>query len=218
MADKSLEVFGPVGRAGGGIVRQLLALAIEGAKPLPTAKETAGNLLASRGEPEKAVEAVIRQHIALASTQGFLTNLGGLATLPLTLPANLAGLTIVETRMVACIAHLRGYDVDEDRVRTAVLMCLLGPDALARLGTDGLPSDPMLVATAPVFNAELDRRISEKVVTDVLGQVGGTKAVSVLGRRIPVVGGGVGAVVDGWSTWSLASFAKKSLADRRPRG
>ena len=35
--------------------------------------------------------------------------------------------------MVAGIAHLRGYDLDDPRVRNAILACLLGEDAVKSL-------------------------------------------------------------------------------------
>ena len=38
-----------------------------------------------------------------------------------------------------------------------------------------------------------------------------------LGKRIPMVGGGVGAVVDGWSTASIAKHAQAEFPSRRPK-
>ena len=94
---------------------------------------------------------MIDQHIRLAGVQGFVTSIGGLVTLPVALPANLTGLAIVQARMVASIAHLRGYDLDDPRVRTAVITCLLGEDGVTdRLKKSSLPTSPLAIATAPV--------------------------------------------------------------------
>lgn len=213
----SLKVAGPVGHAGGGMLRRMVQTAIDGVGAMPSAKKTAGNLLAKRQNPESAIDAVIRQHVALAGAQGFVTNLGGIAALPVTLPTNLTGLAMVELRMVACIAHLRGYDVDDARVRSAIMMILLGKKTIAKLTPKGMPASPLLVATAPVFNAELDRLISEHLTHELLNQVGGQRALTLAGRRVPLVGGGVGAALDGWSTWSVAAYAREVLPDRRPR-
>src|SRR6476660_5970104 len=68
-----------------------------------------------------------------AGAQGFLTNLGGLATMAYMVPANITGLALVQSRMVAGIAHLRGYDLTDPRVRNAVLVSMLGEDAVRRL-------------------------------------------------------------------------------------
>ena len=80
------------------------------------------------------------------------------------MPANLAGVAVVQVRMVAAIAHLRGYDLDDNRVRTALVMCLLGGEEIAKRIVEGkLPTSPMAVATAPVFDPELDRQVAEEV-------------------------------------------------------
>ena len=63
-----------------------------------------------------------------AGAQGFVTNLGGLVTAAVTIPANITGLALIECRMIAGIAHLRGYDLDDPRVRNAILVCMLGED------------------------------------------------------------------------------------------
>lgn len=215
--NKTLEVLAPVSHAGGGLLRKLLAMAIDGVGPLPGAKSTAAQILSRTQDPEQAIESLIRQHVALAGAQGFVTNIGGFATLPITVPTNLTGVAMVNVRLAACVAHLRGYDIDDNRVRSAIAMCLLGPRTVEKLADSGLPSTPLLVATAPLFDANLDQRISEHVLAELAGQVGGTKAISLVGRRIPIVGGGVGAALDGWSTWTLASYVKEVLVDRRPR-
>jgi uncharacterized protein (DUF697 family) len=67
------------------------------------------------GSVDDAVDAIIDTHVRLSSAQGFATNLGGVALLPVAIPANLTGLAILQIRMVAAIAHLRGYDLDDNR-------------------------------------------------------------------------------------------------------
>ena len=39
----------------------------------------------------------------------------------LTIPTNITGLALIQCRMIAGIAHLRGYDLDDPRVRNAIL-------------------------------------------------------------------------------------------------
>ena len=50
------------------------------------------------------------------------------------------------------------------------------------------------LATAPVFDTELDRRVAQEVVADLLARVGGKRASLVITKRIPLLGGGVGAL------------------------
>ena len=121
----------------GGVLRSIIEFAINGNSAFPGAKTTAARSLQAKGEREAAIDQVVLQHIGLASAQGFLTSVGGLITLPVGLPANLAGLAVLSVRMIGSIAHLRGYDVDDRRVRAALTLAMLGDDEVRRLVADG---------------------------------------------------------------------------------
>ena len=202
--------------AAGGVLRQILEVAIDGYQRFPGAERIADTKLERcGGDVTDAIEAVIDQHIRLAGVQGFATSIGGLVTLPVALPANLTGLAVVQCRMVAAIAHLRGYDLDDPRVRTAVITCLLGEEGVTdRLRKASLVSSPLAIATAPVFDPELDRQISGEVVAELIGRISGKRMALTVTRRVPFLGGAVGAGVDGWSTYRVGQFADKSLVRR----
>ncbi|MGV8908448.1 MAG: EcsC family protein [Propionicimonas sp.] len=199
----------------GGLLRSIIEFAINGNTAFPGAKTTAARSLQAKGEREAAIDSVVMQHIGLASAQGFLTSVGGLITLPVGLPANLAGLAVLSVRMIGSIAHLRGYDVDDRRVRSALTLAMLGDDEVRRLVADGkLPTSPLAIATAPMFDPDLERQISERVMGSLAGRMGGKHLAVVIVRRIPLVGGGVGAAVDGWLTFGLAAYAKREFVAR----
>jgi uncharacterized protein (DUF697 family) len=203
-----------------GFVRQVLALAVGGFGRYPGAAVAAERRLAeASGDVDRAIHDLIETHVRLAGVQGFLTSLGGVVTLAITLPANVTGLAVLQCRMVAAIAHLRGYDLADARVRNAVLACMLGEqgvDDLVRAGR--LPSSPMGIATAPAHDPELDRRTAEVVAQELLTRVGGRRVATVAGRRVPLVGGGIGAVSDGYWTWRVGRYAERALLSRgRPR-
>ncbi|MCA0293938.1 MAG: EcsC family protein [Actinobacteria bacterium] len=199
----------------GGLLRTIVDFAIDGSPAFPGAKATAARTLQSKGDREVAIDSLVRYHIGAASMQGFLTSVGGLITLPVGLPANIAGMAILSVRMIGSIAHLRGYDVDDRRVRAALTLAMLGDDEVRRLVADGkLPSTPLAIATAPVFDPNLDRVISERVMGSLAGRLGGKHLAVVVVRRIPLVGGGVGAAVDGWLTFGLAGYAKREFIAR----
>lgn len=204
-------------QAAGGILRRVLEVAIDGYGKLPGAKTAAARHLQRHGgSDDDAIESIISQHVRLASAQGFVTNLGGVATMPVAIPANLAGVAVVQVRMVAALAHLRGYDVDDNCVRTALVMCLLGGDQVARRISAGtLPTSPMAVATAPVFDAALDSQVAEAVVADLASRIGGKNLALAVTRRVPLLGGGIGAVVDGLATREVGLYAKGELLRRR---
>lgn len=203
--------------AAGGALRRVLEVAIDGPGRLPGARTVAAKHLQRHGgSVEDAIDSLVAHHVRLASAQGFVTNIGGLAALPVAIPANLTGVAVVQVRMVAAVAHLRGYDVNDLRVRTAIVMCLLGDEEVAkRIGDGSLPTSPMTVATAPVFDAGLDRQVAEAVLADLMSRIGGKNLALVVTRRVPLLGGGVGAVVDGMSTRQIGAYAKAELLRRR---
>lgn len=201
----------------GNYVRSALERAIDGVGPLRPVNEVAERKLAdAAGDVEKAIDSIVRSHTTMAGIQGFVTNLGGIAALALSVPTNVVGVTLVQCHMVAAIAHLRGYPLDDPRTRNAILACLLGADEVSELIDDNtLPADPMGLATAPGRSDELDRRLSTEVTKALVGRTAGRRAVTAIGRRIPFLGGAVGASSDAWSTYQIATYATEQLRNRR---
>jgi hypothetical protein len=200
-------------------VHESLRRALDGVGPLPPAAEAADKQLAEQGgDIDRAVHEVIENHVRYAGAQGFVTNLGGLATLAVALPTNIVGLSLLQCRMVAGIAHLRGYDLDDPRVHNAVLACILGEDKVRSLiRKKMIPAPPMAIATAPAYDPHLDRLMAAEVASELLTRVAGKRAATMVGRRIPVVGGVVGAGVDGYATWQIGRYADRELLPRSPR-
>jgi uncharacterized protein (DUF697 family) len=201
----------------GGVLRQVLEIAIDGYGRMPSAKVVAARHLERLGgSVDEAITSIIDHHIRLASAQGFVTNIGGVAALPLAIPANITGVAIVQVRMVAAIAHLRGYDLNDNRVRTALVMCLMGGEQVAKHIAEGtLPTSPMAVATAPIFDPDLDRQVADDVVTDLAARIGGKNLALAIVKRLPLAGGGVSAIMDGFATYQIGRYATGELLRRR---
>lgn len=201
----------------GGVLRQVLEVAIDGYGRMPSAKTVAArHLQRLGGSVDEAITSIIDHHIRLASAQGFVTNIGGVAALPVAIPANITGVAIVQVRMVAAIAHLRGYDLNDNRVRTAIVMCLMGGEQVAKHIADGsLPTSPMAVATAPIFDPDLDRQVADDVVADLAARIGGKNLALAIVKRLPLAGGGVSAVMDGIATYQIGRYATGELLRRR---
>ena len=198
-------------------VREALHRAIDGVGPLPGAAAAADKQLAEqRGNVDRAIHEVIENHVRYAGAQGFLTNVGGLVTAAVTIPANISGLTLMQCRMVAGIAHLRGHDLEDPRVRNAILVTLLGEEAVASLvRKKKLPAPPMALATAPAHDASLDAIIGAEVAADLVARIAGKRFAVTIGRRVPVVGGLVGMGADGYATWKIGRYADREILARR---
>ena len=200
-------------------VRAVLDKAIDGVGPLRSAAASADSkLVDAGGDVEAAISRLIRLHATLAGAQGFVTNLGGVAALAVALPANVAGVTLVQCHLIAGIAHLRGYDLNDPRVRNAILVCMLGEDSASGLVKKSkIPASPLGIATAAAHDPALDEHISREVTTDLIARTAGRRAVTLVGRRIPLLGGFVGGGSDALMTWQLGRYAMKELVDRNLR-
>lgn len=193
--------------ADAGLVQRVVDLGIRGGGPLDPAVDVAEAALREADGPEAALDRLVRQHVRLAGVEGFATGLGGLLTLPVALPANVVAFYALATRLAAAVAHVRGYDLDDARVRAAVLDSLVGAGAalpaaaggglLSRTVLRGLPT-PMRMA------------VNKGVGFRVLGQTG-ARVAGRLGRFVPVAGGVVGAGSDAWLMRGIGSRAREDF-------
>jgi hypothetical protein len=197
-------------------VREALHRAIAGIGPLPPAADAAeAQLREQHGDIDKAIHELIENHVRYAGVGGMVTNLGGLITAAVVAPANITGLALIQCRMVAGIAHLRGYDLEDPRVRNAILVTIVGEESVKKLVKRmQLPAPPMALATAPTHDPALDATITTAVATDLVSRVIGKRLATTVGKRVPVVGGLVGAGADGYSTWKVGRYADRELLPR----
>ncbi len=200
-----------------GFVREALSRAIDGVGPLaPAAVAADKQLEEQRGSVDRAIHEVIENNVRIAGLQGFATNVGGLVTMAVMIPANITGLALIQCRMVAGIAHLRGHDLHDPRVRNAILALLLGEDRVHDMvKRKKVPSTPMAIATAPAHDPTIDAAISAVVASDIIARIAGKHLATTVARRVPVVGGVVGASADGYATWKIGRYADREMLPRR---
>jgi hypothetical protein len=201
------------------LVQVLLDAGIDGMGPLKSAREIAEAARGTSRSTEAAVAKVARSHVAKGGVGGFVTGVGGFVTMPIALPANVVEFYVGATRMVAGIAHLRGYDVDDPQVRTAVLLALVGSDAdevLARVGLTGGPGKALGLAAQqlpPAGLLMLNKAIGFRILRSV-----GEKAFSRLGRGVPLAGGVLGGGIDMWMMKRIADHAMNEFPSKDDPG
>ena len=198
-------------------VHEALERAINGVGPLPAAAKAAETQLKEQhGNIDAAIREVIENHVRWAGIQGFATNLGGLVTLAAMVPANITGLAILQCRMVAGIAHLRGYDLNDPKVHNAILAAVLGEDSVMSLiRKKDLPGTPMAIATAPAYDSNLDKVMAAQVANSLIQKVAGKRLAVQASKRVPVVGGLVGAGTDAYSTWKVGRYVEREFLPRK---
>jgi uncharacterized protein (DUF697 family) len=161
-----------------------------------------------KGALEDRADALIRWQVAKASTSGFVTGLGGLLTMPITLPSDLVLVSYVQLHMVAAIAHMGGHDVHEDKVRTLAFVCLCGDAAKDILKGVGIRVGEKLAEKAVrAVSFETIKAINKAVGFRLLTKFG-QKGLINLGKSVPVFGGIVSAVFDGVATNTVGNVAR----------
>ena len=167
---------------------------------------------------ERAIHEVIENHVRYAGAQGFVTNIGGLVAFAVMVPVNISGLALIQCRMVAGIAHLRGYELTDPRTRDAILTCLLGEERILRMVRQRLiPGTPMEIAAAAVHDQELEKLLGTEVAAELVTRATGKRLASTVGRRVPIVGGVVGAGTDAFVTWKIGRYVDREFLPRRRR-
>ena len=91
---------------------------------ISSARELADAYSKESGTPRAQASSLIRWQIAKTASSGFLTGLGGVLTILITLPADLGSAYFIQLRMIAAIAYMGGYDAKSEQVRTLSYVCL----------------------------------------------------------------------------------------------
>lgn len=199
---------GALGRAATTMIENLLDSGIDGKGPFDSAAKVVAEARRATSSDDEAVERVITSHTRLAAAEGFVTSLGGFITMPISLPANVLGFYLIATRMTAAVAALRGYDLSQQQIRSAVLLTLVGADS------DDLLRKAGVVPASRLSNLAVQRlpgpvlMVVNKAVGFRLLTGAAKKTFSRLGKSLPVVGGVVGGGLDHMLMRSVAKQAR----------
>lgn len=196
------------------LVERLVDAGIDGIGPLEPATKVADQARGRHARLDDALDDLVSGHAKLAAAGGFITGLGGFITLPVALPANVAGFYVIATRMVAGIAHLRGYDVSRPEVRSAVLLTLVGADSKSLLQRAGIsPVGKITDLALGRLPAPALMVLNKGIGFRLLSQVG-KKGLSRLGRGVPLAGGFIGGGLDWWLLRKVADSARREFTER----
>lgn len=186
-------------------------MALNGLPAMGSAIDLARDYEKEEGSLEDKVNSLIRWQISKATTTGFLTGLGGIITLPVAIPADIASAVYIQMRMIAAIAHMGGYDIKNDKVKTLVYVCLIGDSAkniLIDVGKQiGLKFGQNLLKKLPGrILLKINQKVGFRLVTKF-----GTKGAINLVKVIPVIGGIVGGSVNAIMTNSIGNIARETF-------
>jgi len=184
--------------------------AVNGGLPgIDTAIELAQNYQNKSGSLIEDANRLIRWQNTKSATSGFLSGLGGVIFMPVTIPANITSVILVQIRMVAAIAHMGGYDLKSDEVKTFVYACLAGNGAKDILKNSGIQIGKKLaISGIKKIPGEVIKKINQAVGFRLLTRFGEKGAIN-LGKMVPLAGGLIGGTVDAVSTNTIGNVARK---------
>ncbi|MBW4705020.1 EcsC family protein [Micromonospora sp. RL09-050-HVF-A] len=167
---------------------------------------------ASEAAIERVIDRLIKESVAAASTNGFVTGLGGFVAMPVTLPANIAGSLVINARLVGSIAYLRGYDISDPQFQTFIVLTTAGGTLAGSLQAAGVQIGAKL--TAHMIRAipiAVIRKINAQVGFMLLAKYGTQRSAITLAKGIPIAGGLVGAGMDAALTALVGRAAKANF-------
>ena len=211
---------GMTGEKAANILAAIYEKALDGIpKVSRSIEEFANDYLSKYDAPDRAATELVKYQVIKCGTSGFLTGLGGILTLPVSVPANISSVLYVQMRMVAAIAKIGGYDVRSDQVQTLVYLCLTGSAAADAIKTIcvqiGVKTLKEALKKVPgTVLIKINQRIGFRLLTKF-----GEKGVINLGKMLPVAGGIIGGAFDVASTTIIAKNAIKLFIEgKEPNG
>lgn len=159
----------------------------------------------------KQIASLINNQCKISAISGGLSNIGGIITLPIALPANITSVLYLQLKMIAAIAVLCGYDPRNDRVKTILLLCLFtdsikdickkkGIDFTTKMGYQIINKIPGKVLKS------INKAIGIKLLTKY-----GAKGFINLSKIVPVAGAVLAASLDFLSTKKIGDYTRKTF-------
>lgn len=184
------------------LAKKIVDAGIAGPGPLDSAGELAERYSLRCAEdssldPVDAARQLIKRESRLGFAGGFVTGLGGLATMPISMPSGIAINWMVQARQNAAIAALFGHDITTAAVQQRILETLLEPG-----------DDDMRVDGADDVEYKFGMRTLKQLPGQALNSLGSyfrkrlvktslKRGVKVVGPRfLPVIGGFISGRVD----------------------
>lgn len=164
----------------------------------------------AKGDVALAARNLIHWESIKAGSSGFLSGIGGVIALPVTLPLNVTSVLFIQTRLVAALACLGRHRLSDERIRALAGLCLCGNAAKALL-------QDLALQAANCWSATVAQQVTEKTLALVATRAGLVSAENLV-RLIPLAGGVVSGAVDIASTRTIGRIASTTFLKPQPEG
>lgn len=187
--------------------------AVNGLGVLGSAQELGNEYLRdNKNNKIDAANSLIRWQNAKAATGGFVTNIGGIVTMPVSIPTNMASSLYIQLRMIAGIAHIGGHDIFDDKTKTLCFICLTGnsagevvKQAGVQLGTKFTAASIQKYITGEMIKS-MNKAVGFRLVTKA-----GTTGLLNLTKMVPLIGGVIGGGFDAITTNIVGDTARNAF-------
>lgn len=178
-------------------------------KVSPSIEDFANDYLSKHLTIESASQAMLKNQVLKCTTSGAISGFGGLITLLIAIPANVSSVLYIQMRMIACTAHMSGFDIKSDQVQTLIYACLAGISVNSVLKNTGIQmSQKFAHAYIRRIPIETLKSINRKVGFRFITKSGETGIVN-LTKLIPAIGALTGGGFDFIETKIIANRAYK---------
>lgn len=197
------------------ILDSLYGYSLEGIPGSKSCYELASEYKYIYTDTERACKAFIKNQIAKCTSSGFITNLGGLLTLPISIPVNLSTVWYIQIRMIATIAVMCGYDPSNDVVQTLIYVCLTGTSIntfAKKVGVDitNKLSNQLISKLPKEALYSINKKVGFRLITKY-----GEHGTITLSKFLPIIGGFVGGAFDYFETRVLAKCALRTFYEHK---
>lgn len=184
--------------------------AVSGIAGIESAETLAARYLAdAEGDVQLAVRNLIHWESIKAGSSGFLSGIGGVVALPVTLPLNITSVLFLQTRLVAALACLGQHRLSDERIRALAGLCLCGNAAKALL-------QDLTLQAVDRWTAVVAQQVADKTLT-LFATRAGLVSVEHIVRLIPLAGGVVSGAVDIASTRTIGRIASTTFLKPLPQ-
>lgn len=159
-------------------------------------------------ENNHLVKKIISRRSLKAGGVGAVTNIGGIITLPITMPADLYLSFRIQIRMVLAIAYIYGWDINDREIATDVLLVIGGNSAIEALSSAGIKIGEEFAKKAvnKYINREVMKKIN-KVISRKIITKASEKSFTSFTKLIPVVGAPIGGTINWVGTQAVGKTA-----------
>ncbi|MHA6632366.1 hypothetical protein ACX3OY_01030 [Citrobacter farmeri] len=192
------------------IIGWLYDKAISGIAGIESAEMLAAHYLEdAKGDAQLAARNMIHWESIKAGSSGFLSGIGGVVALPVTLPLNVTSVLFLQTRLVAAIACLGQHRLSDERIRALAGLCLCGNAAKALL-------QELTLQAANRWTTTIMQQVAEKTLALMATRAGLVSVESTI-RLVPLAGGVVSGAMDIAATRTIGRIARTTFLDTPPR-